>query len=94
MGSLNHAPPHFLVQDLSFRDKISLATAFARSLGPMPFAGSPHDLGKQITDSFLGSLGSGRSLTTTLENPRGTSEQCLLPMMDHGRMDLMSGRQY
>jgi hypothetical protein len=37
--------PHFPIQGLSFLDKKSLATAFARFLEPMACAGSPRDLG-------------------------------------------------
>jgi hypothetical protein len=68
-------PHHFPIQGLSFRDKKSLATAFAHSLEPVAFMGSPHDLGMQITDRFLGNLGGGRRLAATLENARGTFQQ-------------------
>ena len=51
------------------RDKKSLATAFAHSLGPMAFMGSPHDLGMQVTDRFFGNLSTGRNLTATLKMP-------------------------
>jgi hypothetical protein len=87
-------PHHFPIQGLSFLDKKSLATAFARFLGPVACAGSPHDLGMQITGRFLDNLGGGRSLTATLENARGTFQQRPLPLMDHRWMDLASGRKF
>jgi len=37
MGWFDHPPPHFPIQGLSFRDKKSLATAFAHSLQPGAF---------------------------------------------------------
>jgi hypothetical protein len=48
----------------------------------------------QITDRFLGNLGGGGRLTTTLENARGTFQQRLLPLVDHRRMNLISSRQF
>jgi len=68
-------PHHFPLQGLSFRDKKSLATAFAHSLGPMAFMGSPHDLGMQITDRVLGNLSGGGRLAPALENTGSPFEQ-------------------
>ena len=90
-GSIPH---YFPVRGLSFRDKKSLATAFARSLRPMAFTGSPHDPGMQVLDRVFDHPGGGRSLTTTLKDARGTFQHCLLPLMDHRRMDLISGRHF
>jgi hypothetical protein len=47
----------------------------------------------QVANRFLGNLGGGRSLTTTFKNARCTFQQRLLSLMDHRRMNLISGHQ-
>ena len=68
-------PHHFPLQGLSFRDKKSLATAFAHSLGPMAFMGSPHDLGMQITDRVLSNPDRSCNLAAKLKDARCPFQQ-------------------
>jgi len=75
MGPFDHATPHFPAQGLSFRDKKSLATAFAHSLEPVAFMGSPHDLGMEIADCVFGNLCHGGRFAPALENTASPFEQ-------------------
>jgi hypothetical protein len=60
----------------------------------MVVAGSPHDPGMQIADRILNDFGGGGRLAAALKDARGPVQQRRLPLMDHRRMDLMSGRQF
>jgi len=64
---------------LSFRDKKSLATAFAHSLRPVAFMGSPHDPGVQIADGVPGDPGGGGGLAAALKNTGGALHERLSP---------------
>lgn len=84
MVLLDHPEPHLPVQGLSFRDKGSLATAFARSLEPMAFAGSPHDLRMRCPHRIFGDFGG--FLAASLANVGGSTKQRLRQQVEHRRM--------
>ncbi|QCO54529.1 hypothetical protein EOK75_01025 [Pseudorhodobacter turbinis] len=83
MVAFDHTAHHFPPQGLSFLSKKELATACARSLERMAFAGLPHGFGVRIPDLIFIYHYHRRFAATPFKNTGRAIQQCTFPLADH-----------